>query len=368
MNKKWIKAAAIVACICLFLIGKWSLVNANEIIEAENYNIGDTVTNNSPEYMNYYKFNIASRKTIEINFWGYSHMSILCRLYLYDSNYNVLDCENPAGFYINGAKKVTKRYTLDKGTYYFCVNDNDTAIDQYIINLSYINTSILYNYAGDTQETAKMIKMGEKVSSFIRGTYYEKCDQYYKITLNNKSQLVLNFKWYSTNGDNLTISLYDSSLKKVDCFEIVANYEMPALYKYQKLLKKGTYYILVYYGYNTIDGNQYDMEVNQKSSIETVKAKSQMIFISSKYKKTVTQKVATLKKKKIDYKLGAKAKGTLTYKVTRGSSKYITVSKKGVVTLKKGCKKGIYQVTITAAATKDGKYKRATKDVIFKVK
>ena len=69
----------------------------------------------------------------------------------------------------------------------------------------------------------------------------------------------------------------------------------------------------------------------------------------------------------MDYALNAKAKGVLTYKVTKGSSKYITVSKKGVVTLKKGCKKGTYQVTITAA-TKNGQYKKAGKVITFLVK
>ena len=58
--------------------------------------------------------------------------------------------------------------------------------------------------------------------------------------------------------------------------------------------------------------------------------------------------------------------GKLTYKVTKGKSKYITVSKTGKVTLKKGCKKGTYKITITASATE--KYKAATKVISIKVK
>lgn len=96
--------------------------------------------------------------------------------------------------------------------------------------------------------------------------------------------------------------------------------------------------------------------------------KNQTITVSRKYQKTVTQKSAVLKKKKVTYKLNASAKGVLTYKVTKGSKKYISVSKSGVVTLKKGCKKGTYKVMITAEATKDGLFKKATKTVKFVVK
>ena len=46
--------------------------------------------------------------------------------------------------------------------------------------------------------------------------------------------------------------------------------------------------------------------------------------------------------------------------------KYIKVSKKGVVTLKKKAKKGSYKITITAAAK--GNYKKATKTITIKVK
>lgn len=66
-----------------------------------------------------------------------------------------------------------------------------------------------------------------------------------------------------------------------------------------------------------------------------------------------TYTAAKLKNKKVSFSLGAEASGNgkLTYKVTKGSSKYITVNKKGKVTLKKGCPAGSYQVTITAAKT-----------------
>lgn len=75
-----------------------------------------------------------------------------------------------------------------------------------------------------------------------------------------------------------------------------------------------------------------------------------------------------LKKKKASFSLKAKTTGDgkLTYKVTKGKAKYITVSKSGKVTLKKKCKKGTYKITITAKAT--SKYRKSTKVVTIKVK
>ena len=84
--------------------------------------------------------------------------------------------------------------------------------------------------------------------------------------------------------------------------------------------------------------------------------------------KLKTYKAKSLKRKKVVFSLKAKTSGNgkLTYKVTKGKSKYITVSKTGKVTLKKGCKKGTYKITITASATE--KYKAATKVISIKVK
>lgn len=76
-------------------------------------------------------------------------------------------------------------------------------------------------------------------------------------------------------------------------------------------------------------------------------------------------KAKKLKKKKQVFSLKASANGKLTYKVVKGKSKYITINKKGVVTLKKGCKKGIYKIKITAAKTTG--YKKTTKVVVIKV-
>ncbi|MDO5156853.1 MAG: hypothetical protein Q4D51_12905 [Eubacteriales bacterium] len=99
---------------------------------------------------------------------------------------------------------------------------------------------------------------------------------------------------------------------------------------------------------------------------EKTEKKKQSIQVAEKAKKTIVYKASSLKKKQVSFQLKAKAKGKITYKVTKGSKKVLVVSKSGKVTLKKGCPKGTYQITITAAATKQ--YKKAVKKVTIRVK
>lgn len=76
--------------------------------------------------------------------------------------------------------------------------------------------------------------------------------------------------------------------------------------------------------------------------------------------KTYTR--AQMKKKKRTFAIGAKANGAVTYSITdKKSKKYLSVSKKGKVTLKKKTPKGTYKVKVTAAAT--AKYKKAVKTI-----
>lgn len=100
--------------------------------------------------------------------------------------------------------------------------------------------------------------------------------------------------------------------------------------------------------------------------IQKLALKKQAIRVSSKASKTVTYKSSALKKKSASFSISAKAKGKITYKVTKGSAKNIKVSAKGKVTLKKGCKKGTYKVSVTARAT--SVYQKATKTIVIKVK
>ena len=86
---------------------------------------------------------------------------------------------------------------------------------------------------------------------------------------------------------------------------------------------------------------------------QTIKTK-----VSSK-----TYKYAAVKAGKQTFSIGATAKTSLSYKSS--NTKYVTVSKKGTVTVKKGTPKGTYKVTVTAA--KSANYKAATKVIKIKV-
>lgn len=123
-------------------------------------------------------------------------------------------------------------------------------------------------------------------------------------------------------------------------------------------------------GRNEIKKDSWIVPILKESTEESslVKTEDKISTQKISFKKIKQYKAKNLKKKKTVFSLKAKTTGDgkLTYKVTKGSKKYISVSKSGKVTLRKGCKKGTYKITITACKTK--KYKKATKVVIIKVK
>ena len=97
-----------------------------------------------------------------------------------------------------------------------------------------------------------------------------------------------------------------------------------------------------------------------------IKKAKQKIKTSTKAK---TYKASTIKKKGKKFNLKTKAiRKKVTYKVRgkKSAKKYINVSKKGKVTIKKGIKKGTYKIVIKAKATKN--YKRGKKVVKITIK
>lgn len=139
------------------------------------------------------------------------------------------------------------------------------------------------------------------------------------------------------------------------------------------VLVEGTDYVVVNKSYKnsgvhtiTIIGcGRYEGKTTTAFTI--VGKKKQAVKVTLKNNAKKTYKASTLKKKskKVTLKV-TKNKGTVTYKVTKGSKKYITVSKKGVVTLKKGIKKGTYKVTVYVGGK--GTYNPVKKVITFKVK
>ena len=108
--------------------------------------------------------------------------------------------------------------------------------------------------------------------------------------------------------------------------------------------------------------------ITTKSTVDSVILKKQKIT-TAKIRK---YKVNNLKKKKVVFNLKAKTTGDgqLQYSIYKclpsKVSKYISVSKKGKVTIKKGAPKGTYRILVIAQST--DKYDYAKKIVKIKVK
>lgn len=99
--------------------------------------------------------------------------------------------------------------------------------------------------------------------------------------------------------------------------------------------------------------------------IQWIKKAKQVIKTSVDQK---AYKASALKKSKKKFALKPKAvskKFTYTVKGKK-AKKYISVNKKGKVTIKKGIKKGIYKVVIKTKATKNHKAGKKTVRIIIK--
>lgn len=106
--------------------------------------------------------------------------------------------------------------------------------------------------------------------------------------------------------------------------------------------------------------------ISKGASVPAISLRKQKISV-----KNVTVRYSKLRRKKMAIKLNAKTdgNGALSYKVTKypkGMKKYISVSPKGKVTLRKKAKKGTYKITITASKVEQ--FDSAKKVVIIKVK
>lgn len=108
-------------------------------------------------------------------------------------------------------------------------------------------------------------------------------------------------------------------------------------------------------------------KVCKKTKKQTLaKLKKQTITVDKRVSKQVTLKKRDLMKKARTYNINAKAKTARSYKLTKGNRKYVTVSSKGKITVKKGAKAGIYEITVTAKETST--YGKTTKKIKIVVK
>lgn len=94
----------------------------------------------------------------------------------------------------------------------------------------------------------------------------------------------------------------------------------------------------------------------------------QVAKVSQSFKNAVTKKTVRRAKKAQSFRIGAKATGKVTYKVTKKDArKVLTVSKTGKVTIKKNAKVGTYTVKVKATAAAKGIYKKTSKTYTIKV-
>ena len=105
----------------------------------------------------------------------------------------------------------------------------------------------------------------------------------------------------------------------------------------------------------TFKGN-YEAELEEEFEIVEASQSISTKVSSKNYKKT------TVAKKAQSFSIGASAKTKLSYK---SSSKNVTVTSAGKVTVKKGTGKGTYKITVKAASSDN--YKSASKTVTVKV-
>lgn len=126
---------------------------------------------------------------------------------------------------------------------------------------------------------------------------------------------------------------------------------------------------LVVTGSESVSGGQEPLTEGAATPVTT--KQNQTIKVK---KSLYTYKYKTLKKKAKKFRIkptvnNGEAHGIVSYKVVKypkGGKKYITVDKKGNVTLKKKAKKGTYKIQITVGEIRD--MNSATKTITIKVK
>ena len=140
-----------------------------------------------------------------------------------------------------------------------------------------------------------------------------------------------------------------------------------------KTLVEGTHFTVVKQTWQS--AGTYKVTIKGKGTFAGTKTVTYTINRAAQKISTVSNKTYSLKKvRKKTYKFNLKAKSTAKTKITYSKSstpkslrKYISVSKKGTVTLSKKAKKGTYKIKLTAKASPTN-YKAASKIFTIKVK
>ena len=239
-----------------------------------------------------------------------------------------------------------------------------------------------YSYNGKVQKPTITVKdsAGNKLSSGSYSVTYDSgCTNAgtYNVKVNFKGNYKgsksLSYK-ITPAAQKMTVKTsartYTYTTAKAQTFSIGASAKTPVSYKssntkYVTVDKKGkvtvkkgspwgTYTVTATAAKNkNYSGAAKTITIKINPLTQSVKAK-----VSSK-----TYKYAAVKKGKQTFSIGASAKTTLSY--SSSNTKYVTVNKKGAVTVKKGTPKGTYK--ITAKAAKSAGYAEAKKVITIKI-
>lgn len=254
--------------------------------------------------------------------------------------------------------------------------DNDIAIDSVVSAKSLLDKDIVIKDIENQVYTGKKIEpeinINNNTTQLNKGTDYE---VNYSNNINAGTAIVkIVGKGNYTGERNITFKIDPTNISDINVISKNQTYngkaKTPAItVKHgNNVLNKGTDYTLSYT--NNVNAGKAKIIVTGKGNytgtkITTFKIKkaSQTLKLNVKKK---NYKAETLKNKKVKFTIKvSKRKTPITFKVIKGSKKCISVSKKGVVTMKKA-KKGIYKVKVTAKSTKN--HYKAEKIVTIKVK
>lgn len=315
--------------------------------------VGSTVEGNLSgsffnEGLDYYQFSLSRNSVIHLSVQTGGHNQTILVDVLWASGADIDG--SPYGFstsdsYNWGYQSGGRYMALNKGTYFIKVRTYKQDVS-YSMTISETerqegNTKI----AGPNNKYLKdavPIVIGNRLFGVAYGQ-----ERYYKFTLSQAQTITFRSRIMADLG-TVYLRLYYGSGSRL---KTIRSITYGQTYTDTIRLEAGTYFIGV---------EKYGGSVRYEVKTSTVK-KSQKITakVSSK-----TYKKAVINKKSQSFSIGAKAKTKLTY--SSSNSRYVTVNSKGKVTVKKGARKGIYTITVKAAASSS--YSSASKKIRVTVK
>lgn len=297
----------------------------------------------------YYKFSLSRNSVIHLSAKTGGHYQNIYVQVLWSSGPGIAG--SPYDFstsdsYNWGYQSGGRYMALNKGTYFIKVSNFYGQNASYSMTISETerqegNTKIAGPNNGYLKNAVPIV-IGNRLFGVAYG--YER---YYKFTLSQAQTITFRSRITSDLGTVHLWLYYGSG----SLLRTIRSITYGQTYTDTIRLEAGTYFIGV---------EKYSGSVRYEVKTSTVK-KSQKITakVSSK-----TYKKAVINKKSQSFSIGAKAKTKLTY--SSSNSRYVTVNSKGKVTVKKGARKGIYTITVKAAASSS--YSSASKKIRVTVK